>query len=262
MGYCLLLSKPAAIHWLDASEWGLLVFGLAVFVGIWGEIKLEHGSTRFKIAEYVVLYGILGELIADGGVFLFSTQLQTISDSENAVLNKEAGDARKAAGEANEHAKLLDVRIAEAQRETATARLEQAQLEAKIASRRLTGGQKTKLRLLLESHPIPIAVARNPFDKESIDFADDFISALLAAHWPTVLRTWLGFRYGVLIGAVDEESRNSPDVKRLSNALLAIGVPNEVIALSKDDTSLIPPPAPHAMYLLIGLRPPIKSAPR
>jgi hypothetical protein len=108
MGYLVSLSKPATVHWLDASEWGLLVFGLAVFVGIWGEIKLEHGSRNFKVAEYIVLFGILGELIADGGVFFFSTQLQIISDSENAALGVKASEANERAGKALDQAKLLE----------------------------------------------------------------------------------------------------------------------------------------------------------
>ncbi|PYV67737.1 MAG: hypothetical protein DMG96_38425 [Acidobacteria bacterium] len=75
-----------------------------------------------------VIIGVAGELWADGGIFLFSSHLQTIADLEIAALTreaaeandrasknereaaelrKEAGDARQKAGEATERAALL-----------------------------------------------------------------------------------------------------------------------------------------------------------
>jgi hypothetical protein len=134
MEYFLSLSKSAAIHRLEDSEWGLLFFGLVVFVGIWGEIKSESHSKRLKIFEYVVLYGILGELISDGGVFLCSTQLQTISDREFAVLNKEAGDARKDASAAIERAGKAVKDAADANERASKNEKEAAALRLKLAN--------------------------------------------------------------------------------------------------------------------------------
>ena len=40
-----------------------------------------------------VIIGVAGELWADGGIFLFSSHLQTIADLEIAALTREAGEA-------------------------------------------------------------------------------------------------------------------------------------------------------------------------
>jgi hypothetical protein len=105
MGY-FALSKSATTVALDVSEVLLLFFGLVLTIGALGEYKkfprlLRSSHSTF---ELLVVIGIAGELFADGGVFVFSRHLQTISDGEYAVLNKEAGDARKDAGAAIERA--------------------------------------------------------------------------------------------------------------------------------------------------------------
>jgi hypothetical protein len=94
MGYFLSLSKSATSNWLKASEWMLLGFGLVLVVGIVGEIKAWMWGRWKKRFEYMVLIGVMGELLADGGIFLFSSRLQAISDREVADLNKEAVEAR------------------------------------------------------------------------------------------------------------------------------------------------------------------------
>lgn len=45
----------------------------------------------------LVIIGVAGELLADGGIFLFSKQLQTIADLEIADLTKESGNAKASA---------------------------------------------------------------------------------------------------------------------------------------------------------------------
>ena len=94
-----------------------------------------------------VIIGVAGELWADGGIFLFSSHLQTIADLEIAALTreaaeandrasknereaaelrKEAGDARQKAGEATERAALANERAAR-ERRARTAMLLQLQ---------------------------------------------------------------------------------------------------------------------------------------
>jgi len=77
MGYFFSLSKSATAAALGVSELALLAFGVVLVVGLIGEIKSKR-----KIFEWLVILGVAGELFADGGVFLFSNQLQTISDLE------------------------------------------------------------------------------------------------------------------------------------------------------------------------------------
>ena len=96
MGYFSSLSKSATTTGLDLSEWALLVFGLVLVVGIFGEYK---NLPKFllgpkEVFEILVMIGVAGELLGDGGVFLFSRQLQTISDAEVSSLVGENSDLR------------------------------------------------------------------------------------------------------------------------------------------------------------------------
>lgn len=62
---------------------------------------------------WMVALSLVGEFVGDAGVFVFSGHLQTINDGEYAALNKEAGLARKDAGDANREAAKLRIRAEE-----------------------------------------------------------------------------------------------------------------------------------------------------
>jgi hypothetical protein len=103
------LSKSTTSTALDGSEIALLVFGLLLVVGAVGEsAKSDNWKSWHGFFELLVIMAVAGELIADGGIFVFSKHLQTISDSEIAILNvqaakfsKDAAEARRDAAEAN-----------------------------------------------------------------------------------------------------------------------------------------------------------------
>ncbi len=140
------LSKPGAIIGLQLSEAGLLIFGAVLIVGIVGELKLPYWSHRLKRFERLVLIGVLGEFLADGGISLFSMRLQVVSDSEAAVLNNEAGQARKdaalvalKAGQANERAGRAIERAGRLEREN-------LQLQKQLSPRRVTQQQREQLK--------------------------------------------------------------------------------------------------------------------
>ncbi len=92
MGTLFSLPKSATIAALDASEVALLVFGLLLVAGLIGELK-----SRTKIFEWLVIIGVAGELLGDGGIFLFSRSLQSIEASEIATLNREVTRANERA---------------------------------------------------------------------------------------------------------------------------------------------------------------------
>ena len=71
-----------------------------LIAGIVGEYKLPSLSHRLKLFEPLVLFGVAGELFADGGIFFFSSHLQTISDGENAALRRDAAKAMERASKA------------------------------------------------------------------------------------------------------------------------------------------------------------------
>ena len=96
------LSKPWAVAWLSNSEWALLLFGIVLVWGLVGEYFADHKKKeypRFKkhkrLFELLVIVGVAGELFADGGIFVFSARLQTISDAEVSTSNERAGNAEK-----------------------------------------------------------------------------------------------------------------------------------------------------------------------
>jgi hypothetical protein len=101
MGTFFSLSKSATSTALDISEIALLLFGVLLVAGLIGEYaKSERWKRRVKIFEMFVIIGVAGELLADGGIFLFSRQLQTIADLEIAEITKKAGEAKNSANEA------------------------------------------------------------------------------------------------------------------------------------------------------------------
>lgn len=92
------MSKSATSIALDFAELALLLFGLMLVVGLIGEYaKSEKWKKHLRLFELFVIIGVAGELLADGGIFLFSKHLQTIADIEIARLTKEAGDAKSSA---------------------------------------------------------------------------------------------------------------------------------------------------------------------
>jgi hypothetical protein len=86
MGYLFSLSRSATSGWLNASEIFLLLSGIVLVIGLFGE-QLPWWHPRLRIFEILVIVGCGGELLADGGVALFSWQLERISNEEIARLN-------------------------------------------------------------------------------------------------------------------------------------------------------------------------------
>ncbi len=76
-------SKDATALALDISEWVLLLFGAVLGVGIIGEYaKSKWWRNRIRCWQICVIVGVLGELLSDGGIFLFSRRLQTLEGAE------------------------------------------------------------------------------------------------------------------------------------------------------------------------------------
>jgi hypothetical protein len=160
------LSRPVTLGALDASEVALLLFGLLLVVGLVGEgAKTAKWKARVRAFELMVICGVAGELIADGGIFLFSRHLQTISDAEVAKFNNEAGEARKLAGEAVERA--------------ATADLARVQLEASMMWRHLSEKQQQILcSTLSPKRANQSMILSSPEDPEAWSYASEFADEL------------------------------------------------------------------------------------
>jgi hypothetical protein len=217
MGALFSLSKTATSFCLDASEVALLIFGVVLVIGIVGEVaKSDRWKKRLRIFEFMVIIGVAGELIADGGIFLFSRHLQTISEAELSGLNKQAADAYKEAeiarkeadsfdfdiakankaaadaleraaraqenlGNANRDAALAEQHAAEANRTAEQERLARIKIEERLSGWRLdTQAQARILEKLKPYSGTPFDFAANPAEYKFMDTVDEI---LRSARW-------------------------------------------------------------------------------
>jgi hypothetical protein len=121
MGYFLSLSKETTEHWLNAAELMLLVCGLVLAYGAAGEYLEEHGklprSMRWArepklVFVWMVAISLFGEFAGDAGVYIFSGQLQTISDTELTQLKNENLKLQGQVGDTAEKLRLANDRFA------------------------------------------------------------------------------------------------------------------------------------------------------
>jgi hypothetical protein len=84
-----------------------------------GEYWAEHKKREYpkfkkhkRLFEVLVIVGVAGELLADGGIFGFGSHLQTVSDLDVAKLNKEAGELEKEAASAQLETTRLKLQLA------------------------------------------------------------------------------------------------------------------------------------------------------
>jgi hypothetical protein len=232
MGTLLSLSKPATTNALEASEALLLAFGVLLVIGLVGEYsKSERWKAHVRKFEMMVIIGVAGELVADGGIFLFSAHLQTISESDVASLNKEAGVARRDAAQANlELAKLKAPRT-----------LDSAQRQRIIAAINRFKGTRFDLAVV-------------PFDQETDDFGAAIQSVLVSAGWIHTQSTEFGFSYelsGVGIRfAPPRRTELEPACRAIASALIAEGIKATVAAA---EAGLVDNPA--VINIRIGKKP-------
>jgi len=185
------LSKSWVSALLDWAEGSLVAFGAILALGIIGEYsKSDKWKGRKRMFEIMVIVGVAGELFADGGIFLFSRNLQTRSDSELVAMGKrleqtnadlvEAGNGIRAALRIAADAKR-DV----ASERTAASAARSADLAAisgladRMTHRHLTADQKQELTRRFSSYrqvPLQIEVV-NP-DDESEGLAKEVQSVL------------------------------------------------------------------------------------
>lgn len=79
----------------------MLVDGLLLFVGIWGEYRKKEKWKKYLVAfQIMVLSGIGVQLLGDAGVFLFSERLQKLEGADIQALDKKARDTGDNAADA------------------------------------------------------------------------------------------------------------------------------------------------------------------
>jgi hypothetical protein len=150
MGTFLLLSKSSATFCLHASEVALLVFSAVVVIGLIGENKCRWPHPKEDLFVALVIIGVAGELLGDGGMVVFTGQLQTISDAEVKAATITAGDAQDSSRKAADAAKLANSFALEAEQHAAKANEKADRFRLQIAQANDRAGANEKDAALLK----------------------------------------------------------------------------------------------------------------
>jgi hypothetical protein len=228
MGYFFSLSKSAATVGFEVSEWMLLIFGGILVLGIFGEYKkLPKRALSLcsaSVFEILVMVGVAGELLGDGGVFVFSSHLQSIEDHELASLGSNAeqlearlkavgdkatqaestsatasaksngaviasGNAMTLARGARQEADTFEKEIALARKEASDAGITSARVAAKQADRRLSSEQRSHIQDAMRRFPLHQWQAVTfAGDGEAVGLMADIQDSLAGAGWPAPIR--------------------------------------------------------------------------
>ena len=196
MGYCIsLLSKTQVHAGLGVCEALLLVSALIVVIGLWGEYRTPSWNIKYDLFTLLVAIGCAGELIADGGVFLFSHRLEIISDAEvrdavtkagNAKTSadsaaQDAGRAKDSADKAETHLAEADERAERAEKIATDERLARFRIEQQIAGWNLDAEKQAKL--ITELTPYKQSafwLSANPSESNFTEMLDGI---LIASGW-------------------------------------------------------------------------------
>jgi hypothetical protein len=259
MGYLfswLSLSKTAAETGLNASEILIIAAGLILTLGAIGEYAEERHrmpcwcNCPALVFILMVVGGLIGEFVGDGGVFLFSGVLQTISDGELAGVRAEAATANKAAGLAREHAENANAlaKRYQAQISDSNARAKEADaraLEAELALARLKAPRTLTDKQLLEISKSIKFFAGQEFELSTVmggteptAFADRIYKALIGGRWkfvnPGGYRNVFGTNGVTVMYNPGAETRVRDAASSLASALDSHGVK---ATLAKDEST-------------------------
>lgn len=180
---------------LDVSEIVLLIFGAILVLGLVGEY-CEGLKRWIKLFELLVIFGVAGELLADGGIFAFSKRLQTLADVEISDSYQKAAQANAMAQSARAAAETaakdqleierenlrLEAELQYGERENAKSQTRIRALEKENAPRTISLDQQQKvLHLLKPFSGQKVRVEIVASDEETQEFVSQVIEALSKA---------------------------------------------------------------------------------
>lgn len=218
----------------------------------------EWASRIYDWSNVGLLVGLVIGVISTCLVVWMGNVKEAYFKNQIAVTKQDTALANERAAKAMESATLAENKnlILESQLLT---------LRKQTEARRLTGEQKIKLANLLSNENGGVAIVSPMADGEAFDFADDFDSALQAAHWQTGrIKNHITSRFGVSLLTV--EGTALPSTKKLSDALTSIGITHDVIILKTNDSTIntiVPAFQAGYLYLVINHKPypTLKNAP-
>src|SRR5712692_2222543 len=178
---------------------GLAILFFAALVVF--DVIAHFETPRHRLYERIglVCFGIavLAEVIA----YPYGKRNDEFSDRQISRLNKEAGDARlkaanaeKSAGEANERASKNEKETERLRNANLLLQADVLRLRKASEPRRLTGDQRrTIVGLLLADQGHTVVVVSRLLDGEGRDFGADFLSAFNESHWnASPILVWTG----------------------------------------------------------------------
>ena len=213
-----------------------------------GDIRMwpseEWASRVYDWANLGLIVGLVIGVISTVLVVWMGNVKEAYLPKQVAETNKSAALANERAADAKKTATVAEQGTADALAEQELLRNKNLILESQLLgvrkqseARRLTGEQKRELIKLLSGGDEGVAIVSPIADGEASDFADDFDSALQAAHWQTLrIRNRITTKFGVSLVTV--EGTVLARTKRLSDALTAVGISHETNTLKTSDTSL------------------------
>jgi hypothetical protein len=213
-GLLLLLSTAVVVlgltveYWHDVKEfWAVVRWPMASFP--WFKFKTLAGGI-------LVTLGVAGEFFFTYEASRVETDLRNNNHKIEALLTKEADEAAKAGGEANERAE---------------------EMKDAIAPRRITPKERMTLASgLSRFSKQPVVAYSNPFDAEASILAAEILASLKSAKWDTTSSHWSIGRSvsslerapsipvtGIFVDA-SPEKRSKSAAKALVRALTGIGL--------------------------------------
>lgn len=220
MGYFLSLSKAWTESALSWSELALLVFGALLVAGLVGEYRTAEKSKWYKRFEMFVIIGVLGELLADGGIFLFTSHLEMLNALEVAALNKEAGQA-------HERANKLELASEQQRERAAKAEVELLALQERLKPRSLSQELRVRLIDTLRASPKKgrVLVTCVAGDLEGCRFSLELRACLEEAGWPLEPQGGMIGAFGSGIVIVVRDATNAPaHAGELQRAMASAGL--------------------------------------
>lgn len=137
---------------------------------------LSRIEWAMNVSLFLVAVGVAGEFIGNQIAGPIRKRVDAAKEAEIARLNKEAGEARKAAGEAMERAAALE-KQAEAER------LARMKIEERLAWRRIGPKEHSVFVAALKPFAGSTVEITKLGDSEAGQFADDIIGILAEAGW-------------------------------------------------------------------------------
>jgi hypothetical protein len=249
------MAKSAAAAGLHWSEISLMIGGFIVVVGLIGEY-VERWKHYLKVFEVMVILGVAIELIADGGIYVFSERVQEIADLQVATLERESSNAKKMAAEAMERASANERETARIKNTNLALESDLLRLRLQAQPRRLSTAQRDEMSAKFKGTTHAVMIYSKMNDQEAFDFANDLDSVFRAAGWKTFRSSnRVNSGYGVLLGCVD--CAEEPFVKSIDSALTSGGVRHNLVNLKNGDQSMSPNVEKGVLYLIVDEKPPL-----